>query len=110
MLHTEWLFGKSEIVTEHNMVAAKHPLAAQAGPPVRGNENIMGHRSVAVPGAVAGLTLALRELGTKPLAEVLDPAIQFADAGVPVSWHFTLLTAVSPTWRPCSSSEPVAPY
>ena len=45
----------------------------------------IGLRSVAVPGTVAGLALALRTYGTKKLAEVMQPAIHFAENGFPVS-------------------------
>ncbi|HUE75379.1 MAG TPA: gamma-glutamyltransferase [Chloroflexota bacterium] len=48
--------------------------------------NIWGHRSVAVPGTVAGLCLALREYGTMPLAEVVTPAIRIAREGFPVTF------------------------
>ena len=52
--------------------------------------NIHGYRSVAVPGTVAGLALALERFGTKPLAEMIAPAILLAEDGVPVTWHTTL--------------------
>jgi gamma-glutamyltranspeptidase/glutathione hydrolase len=45
----------------------------------------VGYRSVAVPGAVAGLDLALKTYGTMKLAEVMAPAIRFAEEGFPVS-------------------------
>ncbi|WP_437967110.1 gamma-glutamyltransferase [Sorangium sp. So ce260] len=41
--------------------------------------------SVGVPGAVLGLATALEAWGTFTLAETLDPAIQLAETGVPVS-------------------------
>jgi gamma-glutamyltranspeptidase/glutathione hydrolase len=41
----------------------------------------VGPRSVAVPGTVAGLTLALQKYGTMPLKEIMEPAIQFAEQG-----------------------------
>ncbi|MEM8496612.1 MAG: gamma-glutamyltransferase [Pseudomonadota bacterium] len=40
-----------------------------------------GHSSVAVPGTVAGLTLALEKYGTMPLATVMAPAIALARDG-----------------------------
>ncbi len=53
------------------------------------NENItgsvLGYRSVAVPGTVAGLELALKTFGTLKLAEVMAPAIRLAKEGFPVS-------------------------
>ena len=45
----------------------------------------IGYRSVAVPGTVAGLELALKTYGTMKLAEVMDPAIRLAEKGFPVS-------------------------
>src|SRR5262249_16584740 len=44
-----------------------------------------GPLSVSVPGAVGGAALALQKFGTKPLADVLAPAIEIADGGFPVS-------------------------
>lgn len=43
-----------------------------------------GPLSVATPGLVAGLALALERYGTKPLAEVLAPAIRLAEEGFPI--------------------------
>ena len=40
-----------------------------------------GYAAAAVPGTVAGLTLALERYGTRPLADVLAPAIRIADKG-----------------------------
>ena len=45
----------------------------------------VGYRSVAVPGTVAGLALALKTYGTLKLAEVMAPAIHLAEEGFPVS-------------------------
>jgi gamma-glutamyltranspeptidase / glutathione hydrolase len=45
----------------------------------------IGYRSVAVPGTVAGLELALKTYGTLKLAEVMAPAIRLAEQGFPVS-------------------------
>ncbi|MFQ6092622.1 MAG: gamma-glutamyltransferase [bacterium] len=41
----------------------------------------IGAQAAAVPGMVAGLTLALKEYGTKSLKEVLGPAIHYAEKG-----------------------------
>ncbi len=53
------------------------------------NENVtgsvLGYRSVAVPGTVAGLELALKTYGTLKLAEVMAPAIRLAKEGFLVS-------------------------
>lgn len=45
----------------------------------------VGPRSVAVPGTVAGLALALKTYGTMKLADVMAPAIRLAQDGFPVS-------------------------
>src|SRR5277367_4529254 len=45
----------------------------------------IGYRSVAVPGTVAGLELALKTYGTMKLADVLGPAIALAENGFTVS-------------------------
>jgi gamma-glutamyltranspeptidase / glutathione hydrolase len=47
--------------------------------------SVIGYRSIAVPGTVAGLALALRTNGTMKLAEVLQPAIRYAERGIPVT-------------------------
>ncbi len=45
----------------------------------------VGYRSVAVPGTVSGLELALRTYGTMKLPQVMVPAIRFAEEGFPLS-------------------------
>lgn len=57
---------------------------------VRDDANIHGPLAIAVPGVVAGLTTALARFGTRPLAELLQPAIRLAREGFPVSWHTSL--------------------
>src|SRR5215467_2227592 len=47
--------------------------------------SVIGYRSVAVPGTVAGLELALKTYGTMKLAEVMGPAIRLAEEGFVVS-------------------------
>lgn len=44
-----------------------------------------GPKSVAIPGTVAGLTLALNEYGTLSLPEVMSPAIKYAEEGFTIS-------------------------
>src|SRR4051812_40530321 len=44
-----------------------------------------GPLSVAVPGAVGGAAYAVKKYGTKPLADVLAPAIEIADGGFPIT-------------------------
>jgi gamma-glutamyltranspeptidase/glutathione hydrolase len=59
-------------------------------PSVVGGANLVGPRSVCVPGTVAGLALALQKYGTYSFAEALNPAIDLARHGFPVSWHTSL--------------------
>jgi gamma-glutamyltranspeptidase/glutathione hydrolase len=47
--------------------------------------SVVGYKSVAVPGTVAGLELALKTYGTMKLAEVMAPAMRLAEQGFPVS-------------------------
>jgi gamma-glutamyltranspeptidase/glutathione hydrolase len=47
--------------------------------------SVIGYRSVAVPGTVAGLELAIKTYGSLRLAEVMAPAIRLAENGFPVS-------------------------
>jgi gamma-glutamyltranspeptidase/glutathione hydrolase len=47
--------------------------------------SVIGYKSVAVPGTVAGLELALKTYGKLKLADVLAPAIHLAEDGFPIS-------------------------
>lgn len=62
-------------------------------PAVAGAANLYGSRSVCVPGTVAGLALALQKYGTYSFAEALNPAIDLAREGFPVTWYVTLQIA-----------------
>jgi gamma-glutamyltranspeptidase/glutathione hydrolase len=44
-----------------------------------------GILSVSVPGAVAGVELAAKTYGTRPLSELLAPAVELADKGFPIT-------------------------
>jgi gamma-glutamyltranspeptidase/glutathione hydrolase len=52
---------------------------------VRGRENLVGAKAIAVPGALAGWCEALRRFGTLPLADVIAPAIRLAERGFVVT-------------------------
>ena len=54
---------------------------------VVGDENLDGPRSIAVPGAVAGLCEAHRMLGRLPLEDVVAPAGSLARDGHSPGWH-----------------------
>src|SRR5438034_3352078 len=47
--------------------------------------SVIGYQSVAVPGTVAGLALALKTYGSMKLADVMTPAIRLAENGFAVS-------------------------
>jgi gamma-glutamyltranspeptidase/glutathione hydrolase len=46
--------------------------------------SVVGYRSVAVPGTVAGLALALKTYGTMKLPDIMAPAIRLAEQGFPI--------------------------
>jgi len=62
-------------------------------PRVENAANEYGYLSVAVPGSVAGLALALERWGTMELADALQPAIALARAGFEPDWYQALTTA-----------------
>jgi gamma-glutamyltranspeptidase/glutathione hydrolase len=94
--------GAGDSVVEFPMVAPAgatpelFPLAAQdrdtalfGWATVVDNANIHGPKSIAVPGSLAGLALALEKFGTISLAQALEPAIAYAEEGVPITWHWS---------------------
>jgi gamma-glutamyltranspeptidase/glutathione hydrolase len=54
---------------------------------VRDNSNHDGILAVGVPGTVAGLELAHQRFGSMDWADLVQPAIDLARDGMPVSWH-----------------------
>ncbi|ROM79108.1 gamma-glutamyltransferase [Pseudomonas brassicacearum] len=65
----------------------KAPLAAKADMYLDKDGNVVpdlstrGHLAVGVPGTVSGMELALQKYGSKPRAELIAPAIRFAEDG-----------------------------
>ncbi|MBC3374946.1 gamma-glutamyltransferase [Pseudomonas sp. SWRI92] len=65
----------------------KAPLAATADMYLDKDGNVVpelstrGHLAVGVPGTVSGMELALKKYGSKPRAELIAPAIKFAEEG-----------------------------
>ncbi|ROM70721.1 gamma-glutamyltransferase [Pseudomonas brassicacearum] len=65
----------------------KAPLAATADMYLDKDGNVVldlstrGHLAVGVPGTVSGMELALQKYGSKPRAELIAPAIRFAEDG-----------------------------
>jgi len=53
------------------------------------NEITVGHRAVATPGMLAGVTLALSKYGTMSLKQVMAPSIKVAEEGYEVSKTFS---------------------
>ena len=64
-------------------------------PTVKDDRNVHGPHSIAVPGHVDGMGLALETFGTRKFAEVLEPAIALADKGIAVDWYLTLKVAIT---------------
>jgi gamma-glutamyltranspeptidase/glutathione hydrolase len=63
-------------------------------PGVRGHANEIGPRAVAVPGSIAGLTLAAEQFGVLPLSDLVEPALALATEGFEVDWYSSLMQAV----------------
>jgi gamma-glutamyltranspeptidase/glutathione hydrolase len=61
---------------------------------VEGDANVHGHLSVAVPGSVAGLALALERWGTWDLRDAVAPAARIARRGIPADWYLAGVTAM----------------
>src|SRR5262249_39592269 len=61
-----------------------------AWPRTENAANEYGHRSVAVPGSMAGLALALERFGTMELRDVLQPAIALPREGFETDWYLAL--------------------
>ena len=64
-----------------------------AWPNVEGAANERGWLAVAVPGSVAGLSLALERYGTMELRDVVAPAIELARGGFVADWYTALAAA-----------------
>ena len=62
---------------------------------VRGNENLEGYRSIAMPGTAIGLITAHEHLGRLPLEQVMEPAIHLAREGFEVYWLLSLVIGTS---------------
>jgi gamma-glutamyltranspeptidase / glutathione hydrolase len=62
------------------------PLDGHDWPSVVGDRNYVGGSAVAAPGAVPGLWAAHRRAGRLPWAQLLQPAIEIARAGLEVTW------------------------
>jgi gamma-glutamyltranspeptidase/glutathione hydrolase len=75
---------------------------------VRDNSNHDGILAVGVPGTVAGLELAHQRLGSMEWAELLQPAIDLARDGMPISWYLhDSFKRLNPYWKQYPSSGKV---
>ena len=79
--------GKSSFVDYREVAPAKatREMYIRTDGKLDNEASTIGYRSVAVPGTVAGLALALKTYGTMKLADVMQPAIRYAEEGIPVT-------------------------
>ena len=56
------------------------------GQPIPWFERHTSGKAVGVPGTLLGLEVALEKYGTMSLAEVIQPAIEYAEKGITVNW------------------------
>jgi gamma-glutamyltranspeptidase/glutathione hydrolase len=76
-------------------VPADYPLAAEGvnssdsfgWPKVEGDANIHGPLSIAVPGYIKGIALALETFGTQSWESLIEPACKLAEWGLPIDWY-----------------------
>ncbi|MGH7150270.1 MAG: gamma-glutamyltransferase [Planctomycetota bacterium] len=68
-------------------LAAKPDMYLDEKGEVRKDASVLGPLAAGIPGSVAGLCFARERLGTKPLAELIAPAIELAEKGFPVDPH-----------------------
>tara|TARA_B100001093_G_scaffold459599_1_gene472852 strand:- start:889 stop:2460 length:1572 start_codon:yes stop_codon:yes gene_type:complete len=59
-------------------------------PSVLEDRNIIGFHSIAVPGQIAGIAKAHARYATMPWKELLQPAIDLAKRGLPITWSMSL--------------------
>ena len=62
-------------------------------PSVKDDRNVHGPLSMAIPGHVDGLGLALEKFGTQKFADVMRPAVELAEQGIAADWFLTLKVA-----------------
>ena len=63
-------------------------------PGVKDEQNVLGYKSITIPGAVAGLSLALQKFGRLGIDTILSKTIELAERGLPVDWYTTLQIAL----------------
>ena len=87
------------MISPLQLQVSDYPLSGEAGsdlfgwPAVENDTNIHGARSIAVPGSVAGYSLAIGQYGRRSWSELLDPIIKLAERGHRKTWWTTLNVA-----------------
>jgi gamma-glutamyltranspeptidase/glutathione hydrolase len=101
-------------VSPRKLDPAAFPLTGKGGgelfawPQVEDDRNIRGPLSIAVPGSVDGYGFALERFGSLPWAQIIEPAIALAEAGLPVDWYVSLkILAVAEDLRRYAESRRV---
>jgi gamma-glutamyltranspeptidase / glutathione hydrolase len=81
--------GKAHFVDyrETAPAAAKPDMYLDAQGNVIEHASIIGYKSIAVPGSVAGMVYAEQKFGKLTLKQVMAPAIRLAEDGYPLSWE-----------------------
>ena len=75
---------------------------------VRDNSNHDGILAVGVPGTVAGLELAHQRFGSMPWKDLVQPAIDLARDGMPISWYLHgSFKRLNPHWQRYPSSAKI---
>ena len=75
---------------------------------VRENSNHDGILAVGVPGTVAGLELAHQRFGSMPWEDLVQPAVDLARDGMPISWYLhDSFKRLNPHWERYPSSARV---
>lgn len=97
LIYLPKLFGAKVVAIDYREMAPAKATAAMflKRGEVQEDQMKVGPRSVAVPGTVAGLTLAQQKYGTMPLKEVMEPAIQFAEQGFLVTKLLNSMMAIN---------------
>jgi len=89
------------MVSSTSLDPAAYPLVAGRGgdmftwPRVKNDANVLGYKSICVPGAVDGLSKALEQFGTIGFDRALAPSIDLAEKGIEVNWFTTLVLATA---------------
>ncbi|MDX1542258.1 MAG: gamma-glutamyltransferase, partial [Geminicoccaceae bacterium] len=93
------------ITTDDYSLDPAVPDSIRGFPGVHANRNVEGYGSITVPGAVLGLARGLERFGRFGLDRVLEPAIRFAERGLPVDWFTVLMIALG---QPLLRKDPTA--